>query len=399
MLGASYQNFQNYYAGSIDYIKEFKENSNLIHNAYDNLSTLFYGFTLEGKYEDYENQNFKKNDSQDYNLNNYIDYKMSAKLNFSLFKGGFFEYKKDVEIARKRWKIAYLKDLSILSKNRFASQKVSSRNLSHEIEYLYYVELVKLYGKSMKLYDKKYHNSMIEKYNYDLIKQTYQRYQKYLNIYRGDTRNKISANKYKILKYIDYFKLKSLSNIIQYAKTNNNDKALNSAKSKLLKVNRSYFDDVKIDIYAKKNYTDEIGGTDVLGIDIALPLNSSSSEEARLEIMKLRSNQIVSNSIQESIVKQIKILHTHFLDIKKFIKVDREDMLYFKIRIKEFKKLKRNMIDNISVNPDKEILNANRKIIDLKFGILKRKIELINTLYEIAYISNITNIMMLERGQ
>ena len=57
------------------------------------------------------------------------------------------------------------------------------------------------------------------------------------------------------------------------------------------------------------------------------------------------------------------------------------------------------MIDNISVSPDKEILNANRKIIDLKFGILKRKIELINTLYEIAYISNITNIMMLERGQ
>ena len=379
----------------LSYAKELNENFMQL----DSKDSTIYGLSIEGKYEEFENRNYQQNDEQDIAIRNYVDYQHYIKLNFSLFKDGLFEYQNIKDKERKSNKLFYLQNLSYITKNDFSDIKIFFKKLNNQIEYRYYTELTKLYKNSMVEYKNRYDNSMIEKYKYTIINQTYQRYKKYSKIYKVHKKLNITKDIYMLIKYIDYLVLDNLNHIIDYALDNSNTSKLIEARNSILDESKSYLDTIEVDIYAKRNSIDEVGSYDTLGIEAKFPLNISTSEKQKVARLKQHSNNIVDKSFKNNIRENISYLYATFTDMQKFVNIDREDIIYFKSRIDEFKKLKQNMIDGINIDPDREILNSSKKIIDLKFNILRTKVKLINILYEIAYISSIEDLSKLIKSK
>jgi len=380
---------------SLSYAKELDRNFIQL----DSKDSTIYGLTIEGKYEEFENRDYKEDDEQDVAIRNYVDYQHYIKLNFALFKDGFFEYRSKGRLERKSNKLFYLKNLSTVMKNSFSDMKIFFKKLNNQIEYRYYRELTKLYHESMKEYKNRYDNSMIERYKYSLIDQTYQRYTKYSKIYKIHKRLNVTKDIYRLMRSVDHLPLKSIDHIVDYALDHSSATKLVEAKNSILDESKSYLDTIEVDIYAKRNSIDEVGSYDTLGIEAKFPLDMSSSEEQRVARLKQHSNDIVDKSFKKSIRERISYLYITFTDMQKFVDIDRADIIYFKSRIDEFKKLKKDMIDGIYIDPDREILRASHKIIDLKFNILRTKVKLMAILYEIAYISGIEDISKLVKSE
>jgi hypothetical protein len=378
-----------------NYTTELKKNFTQLNSE----DSTIYGLEIEGKYEEYANQKYKKSDDQEYAIRNYVDYQHYIKLNFSLFKDGFFEYKNINRKERKKSRLFYLKNLSTIMKNDFSDMKILLNRLNNQIDYRYYIELTKLYQKSMIEYKKRYDNHMIERYKYTLLNQRYKRYKRYSMIYKRDKKLNMTKDIYLLMKDIDHVLLDDLNNIINYALNYNTNSRIVSAKNSIFDESKSYLDTIEVDIYAKRNSIDEIGTYDTLGIEATFPLDMSSRERQRVAKLKQQSNNIVKKSTQKSIKERVSHLYYTFKDMQSFIDIDKDDIFYFKSRIVEFEKLKKDIIDGIYVDPYREILNSSHKIIDLKFNILRTKIKLIAILYEIAYISNIKDISKLIKNR
>ena len=351
-----------------------------------------YGLTLEEKYEEYAHQRYEKEDNQAYAIRNYVDYQHYVKLNFSLFKDGFFEHKKIREREEKSYKVFYLQNLSTVLKNDFSDIGIFIEKLNSRINYLYYLSLTRLYKERMAGCKKRYDNDMMENYKYDRLRQTYHRYRRYAALYKKHEKLNITKEIRYLLKMVDHVTLRSRREIVDYALQHSSESRLTEAKNALLDESESYLDTVEVDIYARRNRIDELGSFDTMGIEIKLPLDRHESETERVNRLKQHSNLIVSASFKKNIENRISYLYLTFGDMQQLADIDREDILFYERRVKSFEKLKKNMIEPLRIDPDQEIVRAKQNMIDLKFNILRTRVKLIAILYEMAYISGRENL-------
>jgi hypothetical protein len=351
-----------------------------------------YGLELKGKYEEYSHQHYGKEDDQAYAVRNYVDYQHYIELNFSLFKDGFFSYRKEERRERQRTRIVYLQNLSMVMKNDFSDMKIFIDHLNSQINYRYYAALTDLYKERMAVAEKRYAQAMTENYTYGRIRQMYRRYLRYAAIYKKHEKLKMTEANYTLLREIDRMQLRSLDTIAGYAAKHSSYTRLTEAKNALLDASESYLDTVEVDIYAKQNRIDEIGSYNAMGVEVTVPLDRHGTEIESLNRLKQQSNKIAAKSFEKNIRHQIANLYGKFGDMQQFIGVDREDIAYFRTRIKMFEKLQKNMIEPVTVDPEMEILRARHKIIDLKFNILRTKAKLIALFYEMAYLSHMEDL-------
>jgi len=350
-----------------DYRQALNENFLQTENEMETFTGL-HGLALEGKYEEYTHQQYATKDDEAYAVRNYVDYQYYIKLNFSLFKDGFFEYEKLHRKAKQRNRIFFLNNLSSLLTHTRSEANLFVKQLNNRINYHYYLSLAKLYGERMQQSEKKYRNGMMENYKYTLLRQIYRRYKHYTAIYKKHKKLDMTQERYRLLKMVDHLHLRSMKSILAYAIQHSSNMRLVKAKNALLGESKNYFDTIEVDLYAKQNRIDEIGSFDTMGIEVKLPLARPGVEEERVNRLKQHANTIVAKSFRKNMENKIADLYVTFNDMQQLIDVDREDMCFYRARIEMFQKVKEKM-----------------------------KAKLIAILYEMAYLSNAQNLSKLIR--
>jgi len=365
---------------------KMQKNQNKVQNNFTKQSD-FYGLSLQGKYEQYLNQ--------DYRFREYTDYEYDLKLQFDLFKDGYFEHKKANNIALKQEKIAYLQILSSVLKNRYDEQLLIANAALQETNIKYYKELATLYKEALEHRRQSYINSLTPQDELAALQQQYNRYKKMSIIYEKHQKSSLPNEVTLLLNKIEQLQLKESRSILKIAKQNNPDKALQQARISLFNEVSSYGDNVKLNLYVHRRVVDEMGWYNTVGIEGKLPLDFSSHEEQKLQKLEQHSSVLAQKSFENIIQNKLTQLIQNFLDLQQLIMIDKDDVNFLHSRIKNYKTIEQNTIPNLNYNPEDKIITLSKQLIDFKYQIALKKIELFKTLGNIAYLSNTPDISLL----
>jgi hypothetical protein len=360
-----------------------KENRELSKKHIDNESD-FYGLNLYGNYGQYFNQNYLDRA--------YTDYESKIQLKFELFKNGYFEHKKDKLFRSKQLEFNYFKNLSFIQKSKFADNTLIFEELSNKIDAYYYKELANLYESIIDKKREALKMSLITSYDFELLRQYKKRYLRLAEIYTKDETIALSKEFYELFQNIEYIKLIDIDKLISNAKRENIDINIQDAQIALFDTDESYMDRVKMNLYVNRREVDELGWYNTIGLEANLPIDFSTQEQT--EFLKLEKNakQITKNSVEKNLLSSLKKSYITFENIQNLIDLDKDDIDFFKNRVKKFEFIRKNAITNLSFDPDEKILLNQKKILELKHNVLLQRVKLYKILNKIAYISNSENI-------
>ena len=372
-----------------NFYADIQKNQKNIQNTLENQSD-FYGLSLQGKYEQYLNQNYR--------FREYTDYEYDLKLQFDLFKNGYFEHKKANNIALKQEKIAYLQTFSYVLKNNYDEQLLIANAALQAINIKYYTQLTALYKEALKHRKSSYINALSTQDELEALEQKYNRYNKTARIYAQHKKLPLPNKALVLLGKIGQFKLQNSENILKLAKKNNPNTALQKARFSLLNESPSYSDNVKLSLYVHRRVVDEMGWYNTVGVEGKLPLDFTSNEEQKVAKLEQHSNVLAQNSFENIVQNKLTQLIQNFSDLQQLIVIDKDDIHYFQKRVERYKTIQNNTIPNLNYNPEDKIISLSQQLIDLKYQIALKKIELFKTLGNIAYLSNTPDISLLIKG-
>ena len=372
-----------------NFYTDIQQNQKNVQNTLANQSN-FYGLSLQGKYEQYLNQ--------DYKFREYTDYEYDLKLQFDLFKDGYFEHKKANNIALKQEKIAYLQTFSYVLKNHYDEQLLIANAALQAINIKYYKQLTSLYKKALKHRKNSYINALSTQDEIEVLEQKYNRYNKTAKIYAQHKKLPLPKEAVVLLHTIGQLQLQDNETILKLAKENNPDTALQKARFSLLNELPSYSDNVEVSLYARRRVVDEMGWYNTVGIKGKLPLDFTSNEEQKVAQLEQHSNVLAQKSFENIVQNKLIQLIQNFSDLQQLITIDKDDIRFLQKRIERYKSIQNNTIPNLNYNPENKIIDLSQQLITLKYRIALKKIELFKTLGNIAYLSNIPNISLLIKG-
>ena len=350
----------------------------------------FYGLSLQGKYEQYLNQNYR--------FREYTDYEYDLKLQFDIFKDGYFEHKKQNRLTNKREHIAYIQNLSNVLKNNYDEQLLIVNAVSSKLNYDYFLRLQKLYEEALKHRMKDYDNSLSTQNEIEELQQMLNRFKKSAKIYQEHQNITVPKEVYQLLTKIENIKLQNPKNILKYAKANNPDIQLQKARLSLLDETPSYSDEVKVNVYAYRRMVDEMGWYNTLGVEAKLPLDFSAHERKKVLELEQISSKITQESCDNITKSKLLSLFQNFSDLQELIKIDKDDISFLKRRIKRYEIIQKNTIPNLNYNPEDKILQLSQDMIDLQLNIATKRVELFKIISNIAYLSNASDTSYLIKG-
>ena len=368
---------------------KIQNNQKEIQNTFGNSFNL-YGLSLQGKYEQYLNQ--------DYRFREYTDYEYDLKLEFDLFKDGYFEHKKANSIAQKQEKIEYLQTFSYVLKNHYDEQLLIANAALQATNIKYYKALTALYKEALKHRKNSYINALSTQDELEVLQQQYNRYNKTSKIYAQHKRLFLPKEAALLLSKIERLHLQNSETILNLSQTNNPDRALQKARVSLLNEMPSYSDNVELGLYAHRRVVDEMGWYNTVGIEGKLPLDFTSAEEKKVAKLEQHSHLLAQKSFENIVQNKLIQLIQNFSDLQQLIAIDRDEIHFLHKRIERYKTIENNAIPNLNYNPEDKIINLSAQLIDLKYQIALKKIELFKTLGNIAYLSNTPDISLLIKG-
>ena len=368
---------------------KIQNNQKEIQNTLANHSNL-YGLSLQGKYEQYLNQ--------DYRFREYTDYEYDLKLQLDLFKDGYLEHKKANSISQKQEKIEYLQTFSYVLKNHYDEQLLIANAALQATNIKYYKELTTLYKEALKHRKSSYINALTTQDELEALQQQYNRYKKTANIYAQHKRLLLPKEATQLLSKIEQLQLQKSETILNLAQANNPDRALQKARMSFLDEMPSYSDNVKLSLYAHRRVVDEMGWYNTLGIEGKLPLDFTSSEEQKVAKLEQHSHLLAQKSFESIVKNKLTQLIQNFSDLQQLIAIDRDEIRFLHKRIERYKTIEKNVIPNLNYNPEDKIITLSQQLIELKYQIALKKIELFKTLGNIAYLSNTPDISLLIKG-
>ncbi len=350
----------------------------------------FYGLSLQGKYEQYLNQNYR--------FREYTDYEYDLKLQFDLFKGGYFGHKKENVIKTKKEQIRYIQNLSNILKNNYDEQLLMINAVVSELNYKYFFRLQTLYKEALQHKMNDYSTSLSTQNEVEELQQILNRFTKSAEIYKAHQNTAIHQETYQLLTRIEHLKLQEYDTILKYAKENNVDIQLQKAHLSLLDEAPSYSDEIKINLYGHRRVVDEMGWYNTLGVEAKLPLDFTSHEKAKVVALEQVSSAITQKSYDNITASKLLQLFQNFSDIQKLIAIDRDDIIFLQRRVKRYEIIEKNTIPNLNYKPEDKILQLSQNIIELEFQIAIKRVELFKTLCNIAYLSNTSDSSYLIKG-
>lgn len=350
-----------------------------------------YGLHLSGKYGQYFDE--------DYFMRDYTDFEYDVNLRLEFFKDGYFEHQKMQQMRARASRMRYLQGLLVLQKNRFSDTQLMIEALRSEITLHYYQQLSALYYDAIIKKQEELEQSLTTRYELTRLLQMRHRYTHSAKIYAKRDRRAVDVRLYQMLQEIEYLQLIDLERIKEHARVYNTDIMLEDSNLYLLEVSKNYTDDVKMSLFANRRAVDELGWYHTVGFEADLPLDFSAGEEQRLAKLEQEASGIRHRSLEAIVEHKLDSLYMTFRDLQDLIDIDKDDVSFLNIQIKEFKSVKENVIAKLDLDPDEKILASKKETLDVKFDLLMRRADLLETLTEIAYVSNIPNIEHLIRQE
>ncbi len=363
--------------------ERLKENSQSKDQLIADRSDLF-GLHLHGKYGQYI--------QQDYILRDFTDFEYDVQLKFEFFKDGYFERKKIKRRVAQASRLRYFQDLTTLQKNDYDDILLKIEALKSEITMHYYQELSAIYFDAIVQKQEELEHSLTTRYALTELLQKRHRFIHTAKIYERHDRSAIDSGLYRLLQEIERLPLIELERIKEHAMEYNTDLRIEDSRMSLLDIDRSYTDNVKMNLFVNRREVDELGWYHTVGAEADLPIDFSVGEEQRLAKLERKSHQIRHESFSRTLSHRLASLYRTFIDTQALIEIDKDDVSFLNIRIKEFQSIKDNAIAKLDFDPNEEILAGKQETLDLKFELLLKRVELFSILNEIAYISNIPNI-------
>ncbi len=363
--------------------ERLKENSQNKDQLIADRSDIF-GFHLHGKYGQYI--------QQDYILRDFTDFEYDVQLKFEFFKDGYFERKKIKRRVAQASRLRYFQDLTTLQKNDYDDISLKIDALKSEITMHYYQESSAIYLDAIVQKKEELEQSLTTRYALTELLQKRHRFIHTAKIYERHDRSGIDSGLYRLLQEIEHLPLIELARIKEHAMEYNTDLRIEDSRMRLLDIDRSYTDNVKMNLFVNRREVDELGWYHTIGAEADIPIDFSVGEEQRLVKLEQQSHQIRQESFSRTLSHRLDSLYRTFIDLQALIEIDKDDVSFLNIRIKEFQAIKDNAIAKLDFDPDEEILAGKHETLDLKFELLLKRVELFSILNEIAYISNIPNI-------
>jgi len=343
-------------------------------------SSKFYGLSIDAKYDQYFNQNYKGRE--------YTDFEYNVKLKYDFLKNGYFGHQKELKKEKSIVKTAFYNNIMNLEKYSYKQTIQNIDSLSSLINFNYYNSYYKLTQEMLLKQSNLSELGVVPTYEIQLLKQDISRYKKLVDMYDKKTKIPFNRDTYNLLKDIQNIKLLDKDKIKEYAKKYNSDVLLQTSKLELIDNAKAYLDDSVINMYASNRTMDELGRYNTVGIEVIFPLNLSSFEHEKLK--KLQKSSIISykNALYSYLDDSIENLYNEFEQTKELIKNNQLEFDILNDKLDKYKLIEENNIASLNTNIEKKIYLLKEHMLELKLEISKNKVLLLKTVIKIAYITN-----------
>jgi len=342
------------------------------------------GFGIEGRYDQYINQNYLDRE--------YTDYEFNVKIKYDIFKDGYYQHEKELKKTYNFIKILEYKNLINLHKYNYDDNIEKLDYILSKINVLYYDNLVKIYDDAIKRYNKLLDIGSVSKYEVDILIHKKNNFKALKNSYKKKNDILVDENIYKLLLYIEDFKLVNIDSIKAIANEQNLDINLEVVKSRFLDVDASFYDDVSLSVFSSVRSMDEVGWYNTFGAQVDIPLNYTSQETKELNKLQKESIKYKKKVIKQFVYNSFGRLYSSFDQLQLLIDTDKKFIYDLSKELDDYKIISKYNIPNLHIDYNAKILSTQSDILDSKYDILLKKIELLKIILKISYLSNIADI-------
>ena len=343
-------------------------------------SSKFYGLSIDAKYDQYFNQNYRGRE--------YTDFEYNVKLKYDFFKNGYFGHQKELKNKKNLVKTVFYNNIINLEKYSYKQTIQNIDSLSSLINFNYYSSYYNLTQEMLLKQSNLGELGVVPTYEIELLKQDMMRYKKLIAMYDKITKIPLNYRTYNLLKNIQNIKLLDKDTMKEYAKKYNSDVLLQTSKLELLENTKDYFDDSVVNMYASNRTMDELGRYNTIGVEAILPLNVSSFENEKLK--KLQKSSIIAykNALYVYLNNSIENLYNEFEQRKALLINNQLEFDILNDKLHKYKLIEEHNVASLNMNIVKKTYLLKERMLELKLDISNNKLLLLKTMVKIAYITN-----------
>ncbi|WP_297439953.1 hypothetical protein [Sulfurimonas sp.] len=344
-------------------------------------SSDFFGLSIDAKYDQYF--------SQDYINRDYTDYEYNLKIQYDIFKNGYYQHKKDKQLRLAKSKIFAYQNLINLQKFNLEENLANLDKLSDTINEKYYEALGKMYTDALKRSSQLFKEGALSKEKIQKLSHKIKKYLALEKIYKNNQNITIDKNIYHLLLKIDTLRLKKEQNIQNQAKTASYESNIQNAHIDLAKESKSFRDDVVFNVYASQRGVDEVGYYQTVGTQIKVPLNFSSSEEKELEKLQISALNLQKQAINNHINTSIQNLYQNFEKTKAVIQVNQLDNKNLEKELQAYQTIAKYYIAELNIDFEEKILRLQEEILKNKYESMLQRIQALKIILQLSSLTNI----------
>jgi len=346
-----------------------------------------FGLSIQGKYDQYAKQNYLNRE--------YTDYEYNVKLKYDIFKNGYFEHQTNIEEGLAKTAVLHYQNLINLQKYNYSTNLNSLKALLNKINARYYDALVDLYNDAIKRMKNLLESGMQTKYNVNKLIHEKDTFLSLKKVYQDKSSKAIDKAVYEMLLRVENIKLIPLQTIQTLSKKSNSEILMQNAQSDFLSVENNPYNAITLNVYSSLRAMDEVGSYVTVGAELNLPLNFSYSETKRLNALQIQANCIKREAVEKYLNSSLKNLYKEFYTLQGVISTDKDSINNLHLELNDFKTIAMYNLASLKVDFEQQIFKNQSNIIDLKYKILLKRVEMLKILMNISYLSNIYDIKKL----
>ncbi len=352
---------------------------------YEN-KNIFKGFYLEGRFEQYLNE--------DYEFRQDVDYEYRINARWEIFKNGYYEYEKIQKKEENKAKQRYLRLLSHVLDRYHENRGFDIESLKRQVEYLYNNHLEKAYLKLLKKREKQLQDGFT---TMDDVYHVKERLENIRILKRLDASTEAKSTDEAILVFLQSLECVELVEkewVLAYEDEHNIQLQLQENLIDELQFSAEYTDELKVTLFTEHRNIDRVGWYNTAGIKIDIPLgwDNERSDIQRLEKANL---EIEKRVYTENLQKHTSYLYAQFDYSQRMLKVLQNKLKYLHLRQKQLDLMSDNAITGYRSNPDREMDLLEIRALDLKYAIMMKRIEIYEYLLKLYKLSGVENIQSL----
>jgi len=347
----------------------------------------------------YISANYSQYVAEDYLYRKNVDYEYKVKLRWELFKDGYFESKKKLEKESTKIKLSALQATSQISEQHLQERLYDANKLRGEIRLRYFSYKEAAYTKLLKRRKLQLEEGYITQDDYNHIATLREDMQIMKVLYEKQERMKIDPKVLALLNHIEYLQLVDKDFLYDSALEKNIDLKIQSTMAKQANYDVEYVDNLKLYAYAQHQKVDQIGWFDTVGVyaDIPIDFDGYDSQSKRLQ----NSNIVLQErAVKIRLKSKLDSLYDQFALQSAMLKISKNGLGHLFERKEQLKAIIESEVSGFKADPEREYALLKIKIIDQKYEVMMKRMDLYVLLLKLYRVANVDNIAaLIQKGE